>query len=139
MRPPTLPERLRPARPVGAWVDTLAPVRRWLSILMLVLLPLQFSWAAVASYCEHERGAEAVHVGHHAHEHAASADAGENGKPAGFDVDCGHCHGQLAVPALRLTAPALAGSAGPLVPTAADAVRAPPSPRPERPQWAHLA
>jgi len=26
-------------------------MRRWLAILMLALLPLQFSWAAVAAYC----------------------------------------------------------------------------------------
>ena len=42
-------------------------MRRWLAILLLVCLPLQFSWAAVADYCMHESGETADHVGHHDH------------------------------------------------------------------------
>jgi hypothetical protein len=45
-------------------------MRRWLVLLMLAVLPLQLSWAAVAGYCQHEEGpAQGAHFGHHAHEH----------------------------------------------------------------------
>lgn len=47
-------------------------MRRWFSILLLVLLPIQFSWAAAAAYCEHESGARADHFGHHEHDHQGS-------------------------------------------------------------------
>jgi len=43
----------------------LRPVRPFLAIFLLALLPLQFSWAAVASYCGHETQAGAEHFGHH--------------------------------------------------------------------------
>nr|ART41037.1 L611 [uncultured bacterium] len=49
-------------------------MRRWLSILLLVFLPFQFSWAAVAGYCQHETGAAAQHFGHHDHQHQAAAE-----------------------------------------------------------------
>lgn len=44
-------------------------MRRWFFVFLLVLMPLQFSWAALAAYCEHESGAQAQHLGHHEHEH----------------------------------------------------------------------
>ncbi|NCV41106.1 MAG: hypothetical protein EBW11_11190 [Betaproteobacteria bacterium] len=40
-------------------------MRKFLAIFLLVLLPLQFSWAAVAGYCQHEAGVTANHPGHH--------------------------------------------------------------------------
>ena len=43
-------------------------MRRWLSILLLVFLPFQFSWAAVAGYCQHEADAASQHFGHHEHQ-----------------------------------------------------------------------
>ncbi|TXI25184.1 MAG: hypothetical protein E6Q67_01495 [Roseateles sp.] len=89
-------------------------MRRWLCLLLMVLLPLQFSWAVAAAYCGHEAGGAARHVGHHAHEHAASkAEAGASPQaehahqvplkktgstPAGLDNDCGTCHLSLAKP-----------------------------------------
>ncbi|MBU0601652.1 MAG: hypothetical protein KKD25_04520 [Gammaproteobacteria bacterium] len=48
-------------------------MRRWLSILLLVFLPFQFTWAAAAGYCQHETGAAAQHFGHHDHKHQAVA------------------------------------------------------------------
>ena len=38
-------------------------MRRWFAIALLVLLPFQFTWAAVASYCGHESDAQAQHFG----------------------------------------------------------------------------
>ena len=53
-------------------------MRRWLSILMLTLLPLQFSWAAVAAYCGHETGQHAEHLGHHEHQHTDQVKADQD-------------------------------------------------------------
>jgi hypothetical protein len=55
------------------------PMRRYLAIFLLVLLPLQYSWAAMASYCEHETSVTAKHPGHHTHDHA-SVDHQESSK-----------------------------------------------------------
>ncbi len=44
-------------------------MRRWLCLFMLMILPLQLSWAVAASYCQHEQGADVRHYGHHQHEH----------------------------------------------------------------------
>ena len=78
-------------------------MRRWLSILLLVLLPFQFSWAAAASYCQHETGRLASHFGHHEHQHepqheraklkTSSADQGDAISKLGvLDNDCAVCH-----------------------------------------------
>ncbi len=80
-------------------------MRRWLAVLMMVLLPLQFSWAAVTHYGGHEAGVDAAHGGHHVHlgHSHASADAdphhqagsdGTGSEPS--EMDCGHCHGFCA-------------------------------------------
>ena len=39
-------------------------MRRWIAIFILIL-PLQFSWAAVASYCQH--ASQRTAIGHHEH------------------------------------------------------------------------
>jgi len=120
-------------------------MRRWLAILMLTLLPLQFSWAAVAAYCGHETGKHAQHLGHHEHQHTGQAATDADGAPAdqktpaGFDFDCGHCHGSCA------SMPALAGDMTPLtlashpVTPVEGIVRTLAQSPPERPQWLPLA
>jgi len=71
-------------------------MRRWLLILFIAMLPLQFTWAAVASYCTHEEPpAQSQHFGHHEHEHHDGSGAEEHaGKKAVADVDndCAYCH-----------------------------------------------
>ena len=127
-------------------------VHRIFAIVLLTFLPLQFSWAAVGSYCGHETQAGVEHFGHHDHQHHASSDRVEldanvdvtldivDGKaPGALDLDCGHCHGTCsmmlnllsALPGALSTAPPIAsldGSGGAHAPT-----------RPERPQWLPLA
>ena len=120
-------------------------MRRWLTILLLVLLPTQMSWAAVADYCAHETGAAADHVGHHdhdAHGHAPSLtgdlDADLDNGPSA-SADCDHCHGQCAgmlVSSFSAPLDRIVASPAP----AADArCAAHAAAQPERPQWAHLA
>jgi hypothetical protein len=76
-------------------------MRRWLAIFLLILLPAQYSWAAVAVYCAHEQGKSVRHAGHHQHAHKATGHAAgeasqashESGKtPGGADNDCSTCH-----------------------------------------------
>ena len=126
-------------------------MRRCLSILLLVFMPLQFSWAAVGTYCEHESGTRAQHFGHHEHkhEHKQRQAAGESveaskGKLAGVlagalagavDLaDCHfHCQCTVDLPSV-LVMPIVIGSQAPTDWTVADAI-APVLSRPERPQW----
>ena len=121
-------------------------MRRWLAILLLVLLPTQMSWAAVADYCAHESGAAADHVGHHDHAthgqalaDAADVHDADDGAASAADIDCGHCHGQCAGMLLWLVPASLDRLAS--TPLRADdapsAVHT--SAQPERPQWARLA
>jgi len=132
-------------------------VRRLLAIFLLAMFPLQFSWAAVASYCAHE--SQAGHFGHHDHVHHAhtgsgtAPDAGADltssldeaavvkGEklPGAMDVDCGHCHGTFsAMLTLPMGLPGALSTALPSV-TLDEAGGAHAPTRPERPQWLPLA
>ncbi|MDZ7590846.1 MAG: hypothetical protein U5L05_09170 [Rubrivivax sp.] len=148
------PDRLACAdrNPVAA---KLLFVRRFLAIFLLALLPIQFSWAAVASYCAHELQADAAHFGHHEHEHQHPGDAGPaidavadavadtdaqgDSAPGAVDLDCGHCHGTCGV--MVTVPPGLPGTLSSVPPSAtldeAGGAHAPT--RPERPQWLPLA
>ncbi|MBK6294633.1 MAG: hypothetical protein IPF55_10320 [Rhodoferax sp.] len=75
-------------------------MRRFLLILFLFVLPIQFAWGAAAAYCGHEgREQAARHVGHHEHQHqggmatpdAANADAETAGLNS-YHGDCETCH-----------------------------------------------
>ena len=76
------------------------PLSGWLLIALLWLMPMQFSWATVARYCQHESvvQAEERHAGHHSHEHqSTSAAPGDAvGDPlAVADADCHYCHASV--------------------------------------------
>lgn len=127
----------------------LAPVRRFLAIFLLALLPLQFSWAAVASYCSHETQAGSGHFGHHAHEHQhhadadadldSSAEASADEALGAMDLDCGHCHGYCsAMFTLPSVLPAGLSTAAPNAQVDEHGAAAAPT-RPERPKWLPLA
>ncbi|BEV13224.1 cobalt transporter [Herbaspirillum sp. DW155] len=73
---------------------------RVLVLFLALLLPLQLSWAAVASYCQpqKESASHPGHPGHHTHAAPASAqlDAGDSGNDdtskGDKDFACGLCH-----------------------------------------------
>ena len=81
-------------------------MRRWLSLLLLVLLPLQFTWGAAAAYCGHETSQAARHIGHHVHAHGDATQQAQAKKPGvgsqdaektqagklSVDDDCNVCH-----------------------------------------------
>lgn len=67
-------------------------MRRFILIFMMVLLPLQWSWAAAASVCAHEQGTS--HFGHHEHQHASGeAVHADDGQALVDHPDCQGCHG----------------------------------------------
>ena len=82
-------------------------MRRFVLLFLILILPLQWSWAAVASVCRHESCGVAQHQGHHDRESAAvlndiKADTTANitpdtdGVKAVFDADCAGCCGLCA-------------------------------------------
>lgn len=123
-------------------------MRHWLCVVLLALLPVQFSWAAVTGYCTHESSTQARHLGHHEHVHGdAAADATADAKAnpddgrasASIDPDCGHCHGLgvgLLMPWDALAGPAQMRDNAPS--TAAGRLLRATAP-PDRPQWLPLA
>ncbi len=116
-------------------------MKRYLIIFLLIFLPLQFTWAAVKSYCAHENGNAAQHVGHHEHQHKAEKAEPSVLDPANFnlaDPDCAACHtGCTSSAGVCITSsqfPNLSNQALNEV----DYLAHLPSPlptRPERPQW----
>lgn len=86
-------------------------MRRWLTIFLLVFLPLQLSWAAGSVYCQHETGSSAKHFGHHGHRHLGGDRDGsavdDGGDASGtYHADCESCHlsagATLPAPAVEL-------------------------------------
>ena len=116
-------------------------MRRFLLLLLLCLLPLQISWAAVAEYCGHEQDKAAQHFGHHDDEHkASSAKPDPDKQPEKFNLGHDHCHmsGYLGF----LNEAAFHTSALPTQPSLRYNEAASPSlalDRPERPKWPALA
>lgn len=117
-------------------------MRRWLTIALMLLLPLQFAWAAAAAYCGHEPAPAKPHIGHHVHEHqdeagdthAAKASTAKAGKLVA-DNDCGYCQLSFAKPLLPLTLQFAADAPLPIAiaPNQAFASRGPD--HPDRPNW----
>lgn len=121
-------------------------MRRWLATLLLVLLPFQFSWAAVAAYCGHESGLQEQHFGHHKHQHVDHASSAKAADPAGqsdaaaLDFDCGHCHSTCcSLPALTVGTLASPLVAAQPMASAHGPVRTLAQNPPERPQWLRFA
>lgn len=120
--------------------------RKWLTILLLIFMPLQFSWAALSTYCQHESDTTTTHIGHHDHQHKKSKHALENSKtPAELlknqssESDCSICLAAYTPFFSRqLPVSLLALSASPITDYRAH-IPAPPAQRLERPQWFALA
>jgi hypothetical protein len=73
-------------------------MRRWLALLLIALLPIQASWAAISAACADTDERSASHFGHHAHDDAVGA-APADEDPGEAHLECPTCHGiGLAVP-----------------------------------------
>ncbi|NHZ98457.1 hypothetical protein [Massilia sp. CCM 8734] len=108
-------------------------MRRFFIIFMLLIFPLQVSWAVASAYCAHEPSSTISHPGHH--EHGGDDHASHDNSPFGIDQDCGDCHftsvgittstsGAIAPPPTAYAHAADAARPGTLRPV-----------RPERPKW----
>jgi len=65
-------------------------VARFLIILLLLVVPLQISYAAAAGYCSHDdQAASTSHFGHHLHKHVQPS--GDGQLSGATDLDCGLC------------------------------------------------
>ncbi len=110
-----------------------------LLFLLLILLPLQWSAAAVASYCQHETGMAAKHTGHHNHKHDGSTNEETPQPPAQTHNDCGMCHlncgGAVSLDYARDFSPFRVLMSAPNIPHFLSAFAS----RPERPNWWLLA
>lgn len=82
-----------------------SPMRRLLVLFFVMLLPLQFSWGAAASYCGHEQAPTTSHFGHHTHVHQGGhQNSGSAEFAAGAnDLDCDYCHLGCAQPVASAT------------------------------------
>ena len=68
-------------------------MRRFLVLIMMCLLPLQISWAAVSDYCGHAQEEATHHFGHHDDEHEAFvAESGLDKQPGKSSFGHDHCH-----------------------------------------------
>ncbi len=123
-------------------------MRRWLTILLLFMLPLQFSWAVAAAYCQHERDSGANHFGHHGQVHkgetAKAPEASSPDKQGALnadDADCTVCHFSCAKPVacveLSPSPPLSVGEL--LIPARTDELTWPLPDRIERPNWQRAA
>lgn len=113
-------------------------MKRLVLMLMMLMMPLQFTWAAVNAYCQHETSAAAQHFGHHDHKHAQSAEK-DDSTPGKVHSDCGYCHLAqtcAAVPAVSMPAFVCDGMAvGPQSEIPLSYF----SDGPERPKWMRFA
>ncbi|MBN8475738.1 hypothetical protein [Sulfuritalea sp.] len=114
-------------------------MRRFLALLLLVLLPLNAAFAAASGYCQHQKeSSQAAHFGHHMHQHDRSADK-SNDTGTQVDPDCSFCHLSFSsfVPVLSPT-PGNDSVPRLIVPLVADFRSATVDPF-DRPPLAHLA
>lgn len=74
-------------------------MRRFVLVLVMMILAFQSTWAAAANLCAHEQGGGG-HFGHHEHRHiaASTADdsAADEGGTGGYHADCATCHGHCS-------------------------------------------
>ena len=115
-------------------------MHRWLLVLLLVLVPVQFSWATLAAYCGHEATAASQPGGHHDQlESPEARDDLASKSVGGLDLHGSHCHGHCAGMLPAFAHPmADALSARPYAAQPSPAPAHAPAP-PERPKWAALA
>ncbi len=138
-RPSTkAPERAsyRPS-PSSARSLKLVRMKRWLVVLLALLLPVQFAWAGAATYCDHETTGRTQHFGHHEHVHQPSAEE-SSGKSLG-DNDCGTCHAGSALLVEFTALPNAFPASAAVIPHRLRPIPTALARAPDRPQWLRLA
>ncbi|MDE1997869.1 MAG: hypothetical protein KGI91_15165 [Burkholderiales bacterium] len=114
-------------------------MRRWIAILLMIVLPLQLSWAVASNYCQDdEQGAQVQHFGHHLRLHqdgGASKHLVKGKQQADRDCGCGGhlCGAHLLPTCVNVVPPATVGQQ--LSPVAPWAYAQTDPTRIERPNW----
>jgi hypothetical protein len=82
------------------------PMRAFLILLMLTLLPVQFSAAAAAACCGQVTTTQGPQATHHQPGHGQAAGDVKDGSSgeSRFDYDCGTCHANCAAAITEATA-----------------------------------
>ncbi len=109
-------------------------MRRLAVFLLMLALPLQYSWAAVGAYCQHEGNAAQWHFGHHVHKH----DEGDQKQKPGTLIthaDCASCHYSHASMPLQCSSPLLCPAFAVHVPFDQQFLLTDVSSEPEKPNW----
>jgi hypothetical protein len=129
-------------------------MRAFLIALLLIVVPLQASWAAVGGYCLHESGTAAQHVGHHEHQHEHQLESDfANDNPAKnvveettplnssgiADSDCAVCHATACAILSTSIVPPHAELLSATVSRPPDQALSAIAYPPERPNWPTLA
>jgi hypothetical protein len=112
-------------------------MRLFLVLLMLTLLPLQFSAAAAADCCGHVALAQQPQTQHHQPTHLSVVQGAEGVASAilDFDLECGTCHANCTA-AVMATAETMADPAGvERGEHLAELILPPWHEQPYRPQW----
>ena len=118
-------------------------MRRLVTIFLLVLMPMQLSWAALSVYCPHETGSPAQQVENHHHQHQTAAIQEDGGDPhatGNVNADSGACHaGHITALFGSGRLPAVSVSSETYTAYQIQVPSPPHLPVPERPNWADLA
>ena len=106
-------------------------MRSWLAVFLLVLLPLQFSWAATGTPAPHE--SQPLVGVHCPHSHCATSTPGLDASAA--HADCGTCHN--GCPMALFSEPRRHLAVAPAFPLMGATVvpASHPADLPDRPQW----
>jgi hypothetical protein len=108
-----------------------------LALLMLTLLPLQFSAAATSSCCGHAEASQVLepqrHQPHHVFAAQLARDVASEG--AGIDLDCGTCHVNCAAAVTAMIETHIDTAAKVLSAYLVQGNAPPWHEQPDRPQW----
>ena len=67
-------------------------MKRFFAILLMLILPLQFSFAASSVYCADQANVAVEHYAHHAHDGELTPPEPDPDKNPASDAECGLCH-----------------------------------------------
>ena len=110
-------------------------MRVFLVVLMLALLPLQFSAAAVVECCDHLSVTQGLQTQHHQPAHLSVGPGTDERAGGEFDLDCGTCHANCAAAVTAIAAPTVVSAGIERVEHLAELILPPWYERPYRPQW----
>lgn len=117
----------------------MATVQKLFFIFLVIIMPLQATWAAAADYCKPGKEVTAKHFGHHEHEHehqhAQLGQSSDDDAAGSSTTDCLNCHGSYSgMVVSTFGAPPIGAVASPLAnPTSR--LLSTSSSRPEKPKW----